>query len=53
MSFTESIAAGRAFVKSTEPAINANRELIATGAANLVGGLFLPCPQEAVRRKQL
>jgi sulfate permease, SulP family len=44
MSFTESIAAGRAFVKSTEPAINANRELIATGVANLAGGLFSAMP---------
>ena len=44
MSFTESIAAGRAFVKSTEPSINANRELIAIGAANLVGGLFSAMP---------
>ncbi|MDD1609760.1 MAG: SulP family inorganic anion transporter [Methylococcaceae bacterium] len=44
MSFTESIAAGHAFVKNTEPAINANRELIATGAANLVGGLFSAMP---------
>lgn len=40
MSFTESIAAGRAFARNDEPRINANRELIATGAANL-GGAFL------------
>ncbi|WP_262964647.1 SulP family inorganic anion transporter [Methylobacter psychrophilus] len=39
MSFTESIAAGRAFARSTEPSINANRELIALGAANLGGAL--------------
>lgn len=44
MSFTESIAAGRAFVKNTEPPINANRELIATGIANLGGGLFSAMP---------
>jgi high affinity sulfate transporter 1 len=40
MSFTESIAAGRAFVAKDDPPIQANRELIATGAANL-GGAFL------------
>jgi sulfate permease, SulP family len=40
MSFTESIAAGRAFVAATDPPINANRELVATGVANL-GGAFL------------
>jgi len=40
MSFTETIAAGRAFARNDEPRINANRELIATGAANL-GGAFL------------
>lgn len=39
MSFTESIAAARAFAKSAEPPINANRELIALGVANL-GGAF-------------
>jgi high affinity sulfate transporter 1 len=44
MSFTESIAAGRAFAGAAEPPINANRELIATGAANLGGGLFGAMP---------
>ena len=44
MSFTESIAAGRAFVKASEPPINANRELLATGAANLGGALFGAMP---------
>jgi MFS superfamily sulfate permease-like transporter len=44
MSFTESIAAGRAFAHPAEPPINANRELIATGAANLGGGLFGAMP---------
>ena len=44
MSFTESIAAGRAFARSTEPPINANRELIAIGAANLGGALFGAMP---------
>ena len=40
MSFTETIAAGRAFARPGDPPIDANRELIATGAANL-GGAFL------------
>lgn len=40
MSFTETIAAGRAFAKSEEPPVNANRELVATGLAN-AGGAFL------------
>ena len=44
MSFTESIAAGRAFAASSEPPINANRELLATGAANLGGALFGAMP---------
>ena len=44
MSFTETIAAGRAFARSGEPPINANRELVATGAANLAGALFGAMP---------
>nr|WP_285899578.1 SulP family inorganic anion transporter [Pseudomonas boanensis] len=40
MSFTETIAAGRAFVRTVDPPINADRELIATGLGNL-GGAFL------------
>ena len=40
MSFTETIAAGRAFAQSGEPSPRANRELFATGLAN-VGGAFL------------
>ena len=44
MSFTESIAAGRAFVRNAEPPIIANRELIALGAANLGGALFGAMP---------
>ncbi len=39
MSFTESIAAGRAFVAPGDPPINANRELVATGLANVGGAL--------------
>ncbi len=44
MSFTESIAAGRAFAGTSEPPINANRELLASGAANLGGALFGAMP---------
>jgi len=44
MSFTETIAAGRAFARPGEPPINANRELVATGAANLGGALFGAMP---------
>jgi high affinity sulfate transporter 1 len=40
MSFTETIAAGRAFMQSGEPIPRANRELLATGLAN-AGGAFL------------
>jgi SulP family sulfate permease len=39
MSFTETIAAGRAFARSDEPAAKPNRELLATGLAN-IGGAF-------------
>ena len=44
MSFTESIAAGRAFAGPADPPINANRELVATGLANLGGALFGAMP---------
>ena len=44
MSFTETIAAGRAFADPADPPINANRELVATGAANLAGALFGAMP---------
>ena len=44
MSFTETVAAGRAFVKSEEPAPKANQELLATGFANLGGGLLGAMP---------
>ncbi|MBV5317826.1 MAG: SulP family inorganic anion transporter [Desulfobulbaceae bacterium] len=44
MSFTESIAAGRAFAGPGEPQINANRELLATGAANVGGAFFGAMP---------
>jgi high affinity sulfate transporter 1 len=44
MSFTETIAAGRAFARPADPPINAKRELIATGAANLGGALLAAMP---------
>jgi len=44
MSFTETIAAGRAFARPGDPPINANRELVATGAANVAGALFGAMP---------
>jgi len=44
MSFTETIAAGRAFARPTDPPIDANRELVATGAANLGGAFFGAMP---------
>jgi sulfate permease, SulP family len=40
MSFTETIAAGRAFTRSDEPSLRPNRELLATGLAN-IGSAFL------------
>ncbi|MBW9065820.1 SulP family inorganic anion transporter [Rhizobium herbae] len=44
MSFTETIAAGRAFALPSEPPIRSNGELLATGAANLSGALFGAMP---------
>jgi len=44
MSFTETVAAGHAFAVSSEPPIKANRELLATGAANLAGAFFGAMP---------
>src|SRR4029079_16929184 len=44
MSFTESIAAGRAFAQPGERRPEANQELLALGAANLAGGGFAPMP---------
>jgi high affinity sulfate transporter 1 len=40
MSFTETIAAGRAFVAGGEPTPDANQELLATGLANAGGALL-------------
>jgi high affinity sulfate transporter 1 len=44
MSFTESIAAGRAFARHDDPPPVPNRELIALGAANLAGSFFQGFP---------
>jgi high affinity sulfate transporter 1 len=44
MSFSETIAAGRAFRSPGEPVPRANVELLATGAANAVGALFGAMP---------
>jgi sulfate permease, SulP family len=44
MSFTETIAAGRAFARPSDPPIDANRELIATGVANIGGALLGAMP---------
>jgi SulP family sulfate permease len=44
MSFTESIAAGRAFAGRDDPPVDANRELLASGAANLGGALLGAMP---------
>ena len=44
MSFTESITASRAFADRNNSAIDPNQELLALGAANLVGGFFQAYP---------
>jgi SulP family sulfate permease len=44
MSFTETMAAGRAFSKSDEPRLRPNRELFATGLANAGGAVFGAMP---------
>ena len=57
MCFTESVAAGRAFVQHGEPQVDANQELLAIGAANVAGSFFRAYPaaggtsQTAVNRK--
>ncbi len=44
MSFTETIAAGRAFARNDEPSPQPNRELLATGFANAGGAFFGAMP---------
>jgi MFS superfamily sulfate permease-like transporter len=57
MSFTETVAAGRAFARADEPSPRANRELFATGVGNAAGALLGAMPsgggtsQTAVNRK--
>ena len=57
MSFTETVAAARAFSETGEPRPVPNRELVATGIGNLAGGLFGAMPsgggttQTAVNRR--
>ncbi len=57
MSFTETIAAGRAFARSDEPAPAANRELLATSVGNVAGAFLGAMPsgggtsQTAVNRR--
>jgi len=57
MSFTETIAAGRAFAAPGEPRPSANRELLATGLGAAAGGLLGAMPpgggttQTAVNRR--
>lgn len=44
MSFTETVAAGRAFAGRGEPALRPNRELLATGLANACGAVLGAMP---------
>ena len=44
MSFTETIAVGRAFARTDDPLLKPNGELLATGAANVVGGFLGAMP---------
>lgn len=44
MSFTETIAAGRAFEANDDPPLRPNQELFATGLANIAGALFGAMP---------
>src|SRR5215471_10709176 len=44
MSFTETIAAGRAFAQTGEPSPRPNRELLSTGLANVGGALLGAMP---------
>jgi sulfate permease, SulP family len=44
MSFAETVAAGRAFARPDDPIPRANRELVATGIANVGGAFFGALP---------
>ena len=52
MSFVETAAAGRAFIKRGDQSLDANRELVATGVANLAGSFFHIMPAGGEPRKQ-
>ena len=47
LAFMESIATARAFATASDPPIQANRELLAIGAANVASGLFTGMPAAA------
>jgi sulfate permease, SulP family len=53
MSFTETVASGRAFVQSGEPLPKPNRELLATGIGNGMGALLgcMPAGGGTTRRR--
>jgi MFS superfamily sulfate permease-like transporter len=51
MSFTETMAVGRAFAQSGEPARRPNRELLATGIATAGGALLGGMSRAAARRR--
>ena len=57
MSFVETVAAGRAFLGEGEPRAQPNKELLALGLSNLIGGFFHNMPsgggtsQTAVNRR--
>ena len=44
MSFTETIAAGKAFARPEDPRTDSNQELVGIGAANVIGGFFGAMP---------
>lgn len=44
MSFTETVASGRAFAESGEPRLRPNQELLATGLANAAGAMLGAMP---------
>ena len=52
MSFVETAAAGRAFIKRGDQPLDANRELVATGVANLAGVFSISCRLAGEPRKQ-
>jgi SulP family sulfate permease len=52
MSFTETLAARRAFVRNDEPAPRANTELLATGLANVGGAASVRCRAAAAQRRR-